>query len=663
MSTTLSWSATSNATSYDVYFGTSPTPSLVANATSTNYKPGTLTPGITYYWMVVAKNSGGTNSSPVWSFTTTAVMAVSVTPNTGSGASHTFAFVFSDLAGAANIASAQIVINGAFGGTNSCYIAFQTGASNLLYLASNAGAFQSPLPVGSAGTLQNSQCAVNLGASSVSLSGNTLTLNLAMSFTSAFAGAKNIYMLASNATFNSGWVVNGNWTATASAPPAPPAPVSVTPNGQSGASQTFAFTFSDPAGAADIASAQIVINGAFSGTNSCYMAFLAGGSNLLYLASNAGAFQSPLTIGSAGTLQNSQCAVNLGASSVSLSGNTLTLNLAMSFTPAFAGTKSFYTLVSNATLNSGWVVKGTWTVPAASAPPAPPAPVSVTPNGQSGASQTFAFTFSDPAGAADIASAQIVINGAFSGTNSCYMAFLAGGSNVLYLASDAGAFQSPLAVGSAGTLQNSQCAVNLGASSVSLSGNTLTLNLAMSFTPAFAGTKSIYTLVSNATLNSGWVVKGTWTVPTASAPPGPPAPVSVTPNGQSGASQTFAFTFSDPAGAADIASAQIVINGAFSGTNSCYIAFQAGGSNLLYLASDAGAFQSPLAVGSAGTLQNSQCAVNLGASSVSLSGNTLTLNLAMSFTPAFAGTKSIYTLVSNATLNSGWVLNGTWIVP
>ena len=437
----------------------------------------------------------------------------------------------------------------------------------------------------------------------------------------------------------------------------PPVPVSVSPNSGSGLSQTFAFTFSDPAGAADIASAQIVINGSFGGTNSCYMAFLAGGSKLLYLANNAGAFQSPLTVGSAGTLQNSQCAVNLGASSVSLSGNTLTLNLAMSFTPAFAGTKSIYMLVSSATLNSGWVVNGTWTVPAASAPPTP---VSVTPNSGSGLSQTFAFVFSDPAGAADIASAQIVINGAFGGTNSCYMAFLAGGSKLLYLASNAGAFQSPLTVGSAGTLQNSQCAVNLGASSVSLSGNTLTLNLAMSFTPAFAGTKSIYMLVSSATLNSGWVVNGTWTVPAASAPP---TPVSVTPNSGSGLSQTFAFVFSDPAGAADIASAQIVINGAFGGTNSCYMAFLAGGSKLLYLASNAGAFQSPLTIGSAGTLQNSQCAVNLGASSVSLSGNTLTLNLAMSFTPAFAGAKSIYMLVNNAALNSGWVVNGTWIVP
>ena len=66
------------------------------------------------------------------------------------------------------------------------------------------------------------------------------------------------------------------------------APVSVTPNSGSGSSQTFAFVFSDSAGAADINSAQIIINSSTAETNSCYFYFYASGSNILYLANNAG---------------------------------------------------------------------------------------------------------------------------------------------------------------------------------------------------------------------------------------------------------------------------------------------------------------------------------------------------------------------------------------
>jgi hypothetical protein len=51
------------------------------------------------------------------------------------------------------------------------------------------------MTIGAAGTLPNSQCTINVGASSVSASGNNLTLNLALTFESAYAGAKNTYAL------------------------------------------------------------------------------------------------------------------------------------------------------------------------------------------------------------------------------------------------------------------------------------------------------------------------------------------------------------------------------------------------------------------------------------------------------------------------------------
>jgi hypothetical protein len=66
----LSWSAL-DATLFDVYFGLTDNPPMVATIENTFYTP-VLQPNTTYYWKVVPKNSHGSASGcPVWSFTTT----------------------------------------------------------------------------------------------------------------------------------------------------------------------------------------------------------------------------------------------------------------------------------------------------------------------------------------------------------------------------------------------------------------------------------------------------------------------------------------------------------------------------------------------------------------------------------------------------------------
>ncbi len=76
MSTTLSWMATSDTDSYDVYFGTTKSPPKVATLDTPSYAPGALNPKTTYYWQVVAKHnicnglSPSVSKGPVWSFTT-----------------------------------------------------------------------------------------------------------------------------------------------------------------------------------------------------------------------------------------------------------------------------------------------------------------------------------------------------------------------------------------------------------------------------------------------------------------------------------------------------------------------------------------------------------------------------------------------------------------
>ncbi|MDZ4121509.1 MAG: choice-of-anchor J domain-containing protein, partial [Candidatus Cloacimonadaceae bacterium] len=73
MGSTLNWTSTGGfPTSYDVHFGTTPTPAFVQNQTATTYTP-VLAPGTTYYWQIVPRNAfGPAANNPVWSFRTPA---------------------------------------------------------------------------------------------------------------------------------------------------------------------------------------------------------------------------------------------------------------------------------------------------------------------------------------------------------------------------------------------------------------------------------------------------------------------------------------------------------------------------------------------------------------------------------------------------------------
>src|SRR5579863_263851 len=76
----LVWSAVPGASSYDVFFGVFSNPSLVTNTVSTSYSPGTLKSNSTYFWQIVAKTSGGSAPSPIFSFSTGPLGFVPVTP-------------------------------------------------------------------------------------------------------------------------------------------------------------------------------------------------------------------------------------------------------------------------------------------------------------------------------------------------------------------------------------------------------------------------------------------------------------------------------------------------------------------------------------------------------------------------------------------------------
>jgi Bacterial Ig-like domain (group 3)/FG-GAP-like repeat/Beta-propeller repeat/Divergent InlB B-repeat domain len=138
---------------------------------------------------------------------------VSLSPNSGTGTSVTFKAIYSDPNGAADLSTLLLQVNASQSSANACYVYYQP-QGNYLYLANNTGGWITPgLTPGVGGTVSNSQCTLNAESSSVSFVGNQLTLNLSLSFSGTFAGAKNLYLYAAGFSGqNSGWVKAGGWT-------------------------------------------------------------------------------------------------------------------------------------------------------------------------------------------------------------------------------------------------------------------------------------------------------------------------------------------------------------------------------------------------------------------------------------------------------------------
>jgi hypothetical protein len=81
----LMWTAGSNASSHDVYFGTVNPPPFQDNQLGAIFSPGPLASNTTYYWRIDEKNAGVTTIGTIWSFqTASASAAVLIDPPGGS---------------------------------------------------------------------------------------------------------------------------------------------------------------------------------------------------------------------------------------------------------------------------------------------------------------------------------------------------------------------------------------------------------------------------------------------------------------------------------------------------------------------------------------------------------------------------------------------------
>jgi hypothetical protein len=447
---------------------------------------------------------------------------VSVSPASGSGLSQTFTFTFSDTGGYQSLAGGNALISSSTNGSAACWLYYDMSGP-ALWLASDDASTWSSAPVGSSNTLQNSQCSINAGGVSATGSGNTLSVQVPISFSSAFAGARTIYLRAIDTSgTNSGFSPVGSWTVASPAPvSAPPTPsaslggVSASPSTGSGAGQTFTFVFADPSGYQSLAGVNGLINSSTAGNAACWFYYDMSGPTL-GLASDDTATWSSASVGSSTTLQNSQCAINAAGVSGSGSGTNLTIQVPIVFSASFSGAQTIYLRAIDANNGpSSFSPVGSWTVamPAAATPAAPATLGAIVgPNGGSGMSPSFTLVLADPNGFANLAGGNLLIATTLNGAGACWVYYDAASNNI-WLAHDDTVSWDSAAAGAAVTLANSQCSISAQGVSASGSGALLSVNIPITFSGSFTGAKTLYgRAIDSNSGPSNFAQIGTWIV-------------------------------------------------------------------------------------------------------------------------------------------------------
>jgi len=294
-------------------------------------------------------------------------------PASGAGSNQPFTFQFSHPDGYLNLGVVDVLINSVLDARHACYLAYSLQYSTL-YLIDDAGDAGGPyagsLPLGSSGSIQNSQCTV--GLTSAVGSGTTLTLTLNITFQPGFGGDRIFYVAAADfVQHNTNWQALGVWQVPGPAATGTIAVSSVTParaTASSGTPQTLTVTLTDSKGTGDFGVVNVLINNAIDGRQACYLAYVAS-SNTLYLVDDAGDAGGPFAggmvlNGGSGSIQNSQCVVNGTGSTVTPSPGTLALALNATFTGAFKGNRIVYIAGRDSAggNNTDWQAAGTFTV-------------------------------------------------------------------------------------------------------------------------------------------------------------------------------------------------------------------------------------------------------------------------------------------------------------
>ncbi len=214
-----------------------------------------------------------------------------------------------------------------------------------------------------------------------------------------------------------------------------------------------------------------------------------------------------------------------------------------------------------------------------------------------------------------------------------------------------------------------------GALALTLSGGscgwTATPNVSWLTSAAMPGTSATLnvTVAANSTgaQRIGTLTIGGQTVTVTQAANNPsqfPALVSLNPFQGTGPNATLTLVYSHPNGWAAIQSAEFILNPRWepaSRGGGCYIKYAPGTGLFALIADDGNSVAGTTTPGSATSIANSQCTLNAANSSVTGSGNTLTVVASLTFQPTFTGQRHIWMeAVDYNNISTNWLIYGVW---
>jgi hypothetical protein len=584
---------------------------------------------------------------------------ISVSPSSGSGSSVTFTAQYSHPAGATSLVTVSLLINNTASLDFGCYVTY-TPSTNLFALFNDIASTGSlPVTPNASGSQQNSQCSLRGQGSFASVSGNTLSLTVSISFLPYHLGNRTVYLAAADSASSTGWVARGTFTSTGL--PQPSA-VSVSPVSGAGFIQTFNFTFADTLDVSNMTGLLMAFSSSSSTfVNSCAIYYDVAATVVGLLWDNGQNWTTRL-LSSSAPLQNSQCTI--GAVTVTRSGLSESLSANITFKNSFVGAHNIYMYASDYSFgtSTGWVQKGIYTVTPGGGGPPQPSAVSVSPVSGVGSIQTFNFTFADTLDVSNMTGLVMLFSSSSSTfVNSCSISYDVAATTVGLLWDNAHNSNTRLITSSA-PLQNSQCTI--GAVTVTRSGLSQSLSANITFNNSFVGAHNIYMYASDYSFgtNTGWVQKGTYTVTQVGGGPPQPSAVSVSPVSGAGSIQTFNFTFADTLDVSNMTGLWMAFSSSSSSfVNSCDVSYDVAATTVGLLWDNAQNSNTRL-ISSSAPLKNSQCTI--GAVTVTRSGLSQNVSVDIIFNFSFLGTHNIYMYASDYAFgtNTGWVQKGTYTV-
>jgi len=584
--------------------------------------------------------------------------SVSPTPLTSSvGQSETLTATYSSADGTGALSAAAMCIGNLGTPATSLYVKYAP-LNNLLYVANSSGTYIGGFAPGSNNVITTSLGSLNCAATTVSTAGGQLVVNWNITPAETMLGAQSDYLIASDVYgMNSGWQNLGAWTLT----PAVPVAVSVSPSpliSAVGQAEQLTTVYSTLSGAGKLTGVALVA-GPLNTPASALAVKYVPGTNLLYLADGSNVLNGGFTPGSAHTITTSQGSLNCALTTVTSSGNQLTVSWNLTPASPVLGTQPLNLIASDIYgQNSGWQDLGSWTIAnsTALANSVTPSPLS-SPNGQS---EVLSTNYSDTNGTGTLSAVALSVGKLGSAATTLYAKYQVT-TGFLYLANSSGTYVGGFAPGSSNVITGSEGTLDCSQTTVTVSGNNLTVAWALTPAAGLVGAQSDYLIASDVHgQSSGWQNLGSWTITRAT-----PMAVSVTPSPLSsayGVGQAITTTYSHGSGASALSGVGLCVGNLGTPANSLYAKYVPS-TGLLYLANGSGTYIGGYQPGSANIISTGLGTLDCSQTTVTAVGDQLVIVWYITPSASLLGTQADYLIASDSYgQSSGWQNLGSWTI-